>query len=96
MGRPLKRLQSSLAARGLSVKGGDSISRTDDRAPTVMTAAKLGVGDRRALWVVLADTPGQTIETARATGCDVDEVVETLSEETAECLRIQPLEPMLL
>jgi hypothetical protein len=27
-----------------------------------MTAAKLGVGDRRALWVVLADTPGQTVK----------------------------------
>jgi hypothetical protein len=43
-----------------------------------------------------ARSNGQTIETARATGCDVDEVVETLSEETAERLRIQPLEPMLL
>jgi hypothetical protein len=62
----------------------------------VMTATKLGVGDRRALWVVLADTPGQAIETAQAHGCDVDEVVGTLSEETVERLRIRPLEPTLL
>jgi hypothetical protein len=62
----------------------------------VMTATKLGVGDRRALWVVLADTPGQAIETAQANGCDVDQVVGTLSEEIVERLRIRPLEPMLL
>jgi hypothetical protein len=62
----------------------------------VMTATEIGVGDRRALWVVLADTPGQAIETAQANGCDVDQVVGTLSEETVEKLRIRPLEPTLL
>jgi hypothetical protein len=62
----------------------------------VMTATKLGIGDRRALWVVLADTPSLAIETAQANGCDVDRVVGTLSEETVERLRIRPLEPMLL
>jgi hypothetical protein len=62
----------------------------------VMTAMKLGVGDRRSLWAVLADTPALAIETARANGCDVDQVVGTLSEETVERLRIKPLQPMLL
>jgi hypothetical protein len=61
-----------------------------------MTATKLGVGDRRALWVVLADTPSQAIETAQANGCDVNRVVGTLSEETVERLRIRSLEPMHL
>jgi hypothetical protein len=61
----------------------------------VMTAT-IGVGNRRALWVVLADTPGLAIETARTNGCAVDQVVGTLSEETVERLRIQPLQPMLL
>ena len=50
----------------------------------VMT--ELWVGDRRALWVVLADTPDLALETARTDGCDVDEVVGTLSEETVERL----------
>jgi hypothetical protein len=55
----------------------------------VMTTLEPWVGDRRALWVVLADTPDLALETARADGCDVDEVVGTLSEETVERLGIQ-------
>jgi hypothetical protein len=47
-------------------------------------------GDRRALWVVLADTPGLALETARADGCRVGEILGTLSEETVERLPIQP------
>jgi hypothetical protein len=62
----------------------------------VMTTTEPGVGDRRALWVVLADRPAEAVETARASGCDVDQVVGTLSEQTVETLRIRPLEPMLL
>ena len=55
----------------------------------VMTTAEPWVGDRRALWVVLADTPDLALEMARADGRDVDEVVGTLSEETVERLAIQ-------
>lgn len=61
----------------------------------VMTATELGVGDRRALWVVLADTPSQALETAQANGRD-DQIVGTLPEETVEKLRIRSLEPTLL
>jgi hypothetical protein len=56
----------------------------------VMTALEPWVGDRRTLWVVLADTPDQALEAARADGRHVDEVVGTLSEETVERLEIQP------
>jgi hypothetical protein len=56
----------------------------------VMTAMEPWVGDRRALWVVLADTPELALEAARADGRPVDEVVGTLSEETVERLEIQP------
>jgi hypothetical protein len=62
----------------------------------VMAATELGVGDRRALWVVLADTPGLAVETARASGCDVDRIVGTLSEETVERLGIQAGQARLL
>jgi hypothetical protein len=62
----------------------------------VMTATELGVGDRRALWVVLSDTPDLAVETARASGCSVDRVVGTLSEETVERLGIQPGQAKLL
>jgi hypothetical protein len=55
----------------------------------VMTTLEPWVGDRRTLWVVLADTPALAMETARTDGCDVDEVVGTLSEETVERLGIQ-------
>jgi hypothetical protein len=55
----------------------------------VMTTLEPWVGDRRGLWVVLADTPDLALETARTDGCDVDEVVGTLSEETVERLGIQ-------
>jgi hypothetical protein len=55
----------------------------------VMTTTELWVGDRRALWVVLADTPGLALETARAEGRHVDVVVGTLSEQTVERLGIQ-------
>jgi hypothetical protein len=51
---------------------------------------------RRALWVVLADTPGLAIETARANGCNVDQIVGTLSEETVERLGIEPGQAKLL
>jgi hypothetical protein len=56
----------------------------------VMTTTLPWAGDRRDLWVVLADTPGLALETARAEGCHVDGVVGTLSEETVERLAIQP------
>ena len=56
----------------------------------VMTAMEPWVGDRRALWVVLADTPELALEAARADGRPVYEVVGTLSEETVERLAIQP------
>jgi hypothetical protein len=62
----------------------------------VMTATELGVGNRRALWVVLADTPDLAVEAARAGGCDVDRIVGTLSEETVERLGIQPGQARLL
>ena len=56
----------------------------------VMTTLAPWVGDRRALWVVVADTPDLALKTARADGRDIDEVVGTLSEETVERLEIQP------
>jgi hypothetical protein len=56
----------------------------------VMTATEPWVGDRRALWVVLADTPDLALETARGDGRHVDEVVGTLSEETVERLELRP------
>jgi hypothetical protein len=62
----------------------------------VMTTAGPWVGDRRALWVLLADAPGLALETARAEGCNVDGVVGTLSEETVERLGIQLGQPTLL
>jgi hypothetical protein len=62
----------------------------------VMTATELGVGDRRPLWVVLADTPALAVETARASGCEFDRIVGTLSEETVERLGIQPGQAKLL
>jgi hypothetical protein len=42
----------------------------------VMTTTELWVGDRRALWVVLADTADLALETARTDGCNVDGVSE--------------------
>jgi hypothetical protein len=54
------------------------------------------IGDRRCLWVVLADTPALALETARADGRHVDGVVGTLSEETVERLGIQLGRAMLL
>jgi hypothetical protein len=62
----------------------------------VMATTELGVGDRRALWAVLADTPDLAVETARASGCDVDRIVGTLSEETVERLGIRPGQAKLL
>jgi hypothetical protein len=62
----------------------------------VMTTTEAGLGDRRALWVVLADSPTLAIETARTNGCHVDQIVGTLSEETVERLEIQPGQAKLL
>ena len=62
----------------------------------VMTTAEPWIGDRRALWVVLADTPDLALETARTNGCHVDGVVGTLSEETVERLGIRPGQAVLL
>ena len=62
----------------------------------VMTTTEPWLGDRRALWVVLADTAKLALETARTDGCDVDVVVGTLSEETVERLGIQPGQAALL
>ena len=50
----------------------------------------------RALWVVLADTPHLAVEAARASGCKVDRIVGTLSEETVERLGIQAGQPRRL
>ena len=50
----------------------------------------------RALWVVLADTPHLAVEAARDSGCKVDRIVGTLSEETVERLGIQPDQPRRL
>jgi hypothetical protein len=50
----------------------------------------------RALWAVLADTPHLAVEAARASGCEVDRIVGTLSEETVERLGIQPGQPRRL
>jgi len=47
----------------------------------------------RVLWAVLADTPHLAVEAARASGCEVDRIVGTLSEETVERLGIQPGQP---
>ena len=47
----------------------------------------------RGLWVVLADTPHLAVEAARASGCKVDRIVGTLSEETVERLGLQPDQP---
>jgi hypothetical protein len=55
------------------------------------------VGDPpRGLWVVLADTPHLAVEAARASGCKVDRIVGTLSEETVERLGLQPDQPRRL
>jgi hypothetical protein len=62
----------------------------------VMTTTEVGVGNRRKLWVVLADTPGLAVETAQANGCHVERIVGTLSEETVERLGIQPGQAKLL
>jgi hypothetical protein len=62
----------------------------------VMTTAALEIGDRRELWVVLADSPALAVEAAQANGCKVDRVVGTLSEETVERLGIRPDQPKLL
>jgi hypothetical protein len=84
-------------ARSSSTRAAWGLREGDEMAQAfVMTATELGFGDRRALWVVLADTPGLAIETARANGCNVDQVVGTLSEETVERLEIQPGQPKLL
>jgi hypothetical protein len=56
----------------------------------VMTTMEPWVEDRRTLWVVLADTPDLALETARAEGRPVDEIIGTLSEGTVERLEIQP------
>jgi hypothetical protein len=57
------------------------------------TDAKTAGDSPRALWVVLADTPHLAVEAARASGCEVDRIVGTLSEETVERLGIQPGQP---
>jgi hypothetical protein len=57
----------------------------------VIATTKEDAGDRDpALWVVLADSPLMAVEAARASGCEVDRIVGTLSEETVERLGIQP------
>jgi hypothetical protein len=63
---------------------------------SVMATTEPDVGDRRALWVVLADTPDLAVETARASGCHVDRIVGTLSEETVERLGTQAGQAKLL
>jgi hypothetical protein len=55
----------------------------------VIATTDIQIGDRRAVWVVLADTPNLAVAVARESGCKVDRVVGTLSEETVERLGIQ-------
>jgi hypothetical protein len=62
----------------------------------VMATTGPGGGDRRALLVVLADTPDLAVETARASACNIDGIVGTLSEETVERLGIMPGKAKLL
>ena len=62
----------------------------------VMTTTESWIGDRRALWVVLADTPGPALETASADGSHVDGIVGTLSEETVANPRALPSASQLL
>jgi hypothetical protein len=62
----------------------------------VMATTEIEAGNRRALWVVLADTPHMAVETVRASGCKVDRIVGTLSEDTVERLGIQPGQAKLL
>jgi hypothetical protein len=62
----------------------------------VMTTTGPWAGDRRALWVVLADAPGLALDAARADGCHVEGIVGTLSEETVERLAVQPGRATLL
>jgi hypothetical protein len=50
----------------------------------------------RSVFDCLADTPHLAVEAARASGCPVDRIVGTLSEETVERLGIQPGQPMRL
>jgi hypothetical protein len=57
----------------------------------VVATTKENAGDRTpALWVVLADSPLMAVEAVRASGCEVDRIVGTLSEETVERLGIAP------
>ena len=56
----------------------------------VFATTEIGVGDRGPLWVALADTPQLALELAEASGCKVDRIVGTLSEETVDCLGIRP------
>ena len=60
------------------------------------TDAKIAGDPPRALWVVLADTPHLAVEAARASACEVDRIVGTLSEETVERLGVQPGQPRRL
>jgi hypothetical protein len=62
----------------------------------VMVTTEIEAGDRRALWVVLADTPNLAVETAQASGCKIERIVGTLSEETVERLGIRPSQAKLL
>jgi hypothetical protein len=55
----------------------------------VMTTTEPWRGDRRALCVVLADTPDMALETARINGGNVDKIAGTLSEWTVERLGIK-------
>jgi hypothetical protein len=60
------------------------------------TDAETAEDPPRGLWAVLADTPHLAVEAARASGCSVDRIVGTLSEETVERLEIQPGQPRRL
>jgi hypothetical protein len=62
----------------------------------VMTSTEPWVGDRRALWVVLADAPSLALNVARADRCHVEGIAGTLSEETVERLGMQPGRATLL
>jgi hypothetical protein len=69
------------------------LTRQRSHIPEMATDAKTAGDSPRGLWVVLADTPHLAVEAARASGCEVDRIVGTLSEETVERLGIQPGQP---
>jgi hypothetical protein len=59
------------------------------QAFVMATAKDMTDEEPPALWVVLTDSPTLAVETALASGCPVDVVVGSLSEETVDQLGIR-------